>query len=57
MVAGSPVALTGSEPNLKNAGQKNASSGSAHKKSPLLAGLALGVTGAVAIHAGPFFQL
>ena len=37
MDAGSLVALTGSEPSWKNAGLKNASSGSAHKKRPVRA--------------------
>ena len=39
MVAGSLGVSTGFEPSLKNAGLKNASSGSAHKKSPQLSGL------------------
>ena len=35
MVARSLAVSTGSEPSSKIAGQKNASSGSAHKKSPV----------------------
>nr|BAR24115.1 hypothetical protein [uncultured Mediterranean phage uvMED]BAR24133.1 hypothetical protein [uncultured Mediterranean phage uvMED]BAR24147.1 hypothetical protein [uncultured Mediterranean phage uvMED] len=39
MVVGSLGVSTGSEPSLKTAGPRNASSGSAHKKSPQLSGL------------------
>ena len=41
MAAGSLVALTGSEPNLKTAELKNASSGSVHKKKAPLWGFLL----------------
>ena len=36
MAVESLVALIGFEPSLKTAGQKNASSGSVHKKSPVM---------------------